>query len=148
MSEVDMQCMGIVLCDQVIEDKRTGKKSHIGIFNDIMVAKVPTAHPCMFLVLSLTNCRREHEVEIEISRDDEHGGTPVMQLRGRVQKRNPLHVMDLVFEMRGVPLPGVGKYTIEVIVLPERERVAQRAFFVRQIPKPGVSAPPTEELSP
>ena len=133
MPELPVSCLSFILCDQVIEDVRTHKKSLIGTFNDIVVNKTPANHSCMFILLSLTNCRREYNVEIEISKDTDQGGERILVLNGCVKGKNPLDVIDLVFELRGVPLPEIGKYTIEVKVQPEGTRIAQRSFRVRQM---------------
>ena len=143
MSNIEPVCLGIILCDQVIEDKRTNKKSLIGTFNDIIVSKLPAKHPCMYLVVYLTNCRYENGIEIELSRDTDQGGEKIISMKGRVQGRNPLDVIDLVFEMHGVPLTGYGKYTIDVLVTPEQHRAAQRPFYVRRLP--GVQVQGREE---
>jgi hypothetical protein len=134
--ELHPKCLSIVLCDQVIEDKRTNKKSLIGTFNDIFAGKVPAKHPCMFLMLSLTNCRRPFDIALEVSRDTEQGGERLLSLKGPVQGKNPLAVLDLVFELHGVALPAFGQYTIDVTLQPDAVRLAQRSFYVREMPKP------------
>lgn len=133
MSETDPKCLSIILCDQVIEDKRTNKKSLIGTFNDIMVAGIPAKHPCMCLMLSVTNCRHEREIQIEILRDTEQGVEQLLTMQGRIRAKTPLDVIDLVFEMRGVPLQSLGQYTIDVTTQPDGARLAQRSFSVRPL---------------
>ena len=141
-------CLGILLCDQVIEDKRTNKKSLIGTFNDIFAGRLPAKHPCMCLVLSLTNCRRPLDVEVELSRDTDAGGERLLGLKGQVPAHNPLAVLDLVFELHGVPLPQLGKYTIDVTQLPDGRRIAQRSFYVHKAPAPpGGKGPPPDTAS-
>lgn len=138
MSYSQPLCLGITLCDQVIEDKRTNKKSLIGVFNDILAASLPAKHPCMFLVISLTNCLGKIDTEVTICRDSEYGedSKPLVGIRGQIEGRNPLDVLDLVVELRDMPLAEAGKYTIEMRCLPDGERVAQRFFQVKQIPPP------------
>ena len=138
------QCLCLLLCDQVIEDKRTNKKSLIGTFNDILTMQTPVRYPLMSLFLSLTNCLGEHEVTIELYHDNDTGGERVLQLTGKLEGKNPLDVIDMVFELRGAPLPHLGSYTIEARVKPENERIAQRRFYVRQAPQ----APPFPHTPP
>ena len=88
MSYNEPICLSIVLCDQVIEDRRTNKKSYIGVFNDILVERLPAKHPCMYLVVSLTNCLGRREIEITIARDTDLGQDQLMQIRGQLEKES------------------------------------------------------------
>lgn len=132
----DPVCLSVILCDQVIEDKRTSKKSLIGVFNEVLVTNVPAKHDCMFLFVTLTNCLGNHEINIEFSRDTEYDVESIMQIHGQIQGRNPMDIIDLVFELRGMPLPQSGKYQIDVYSVATNARIAQRSFHVRQIQPP------------
>jgi hypothetical protein len=129
-------CVGILLCDQVIEDIRTRKKSFIGVFNEIVAMQLPAKHPMLCLVVTLTGCLGKQEFEIVMSRQTDYGDEPVMRIQGGLQARSPLDIIDLIFELRDVPLVALGRHTIELRVLPEGERVAERSFFVKEFPKP------------
>ena len=144
MSYNEPICLSIVLCDQVIEDKRTNKKSYIGVFNDILVERLPAKHPCMYLVVSLTNCRGRHEIEITIARDTDLGQDQIMQIRGQIESKNPLDVIDLVFELRATPIKGCGVHTIDVWMQPDARRLAQRCFYVKQLPEHHPGSPRKE----
>jgi len=133
--------LSIVLCDQVIEDKRTNKKSLIGVFNDIITGRLPTKHPCMYLVISLTNCLGNNEFEINLTRDTDYGDHPILQMKGRFEAQTPLDVIDLVFELRDVPLTHTGKHTIEILSQPNAHRIAQRFFYVKKFGNPAQPKP-------
>lgn len=138
----DPVCLSVVLCDQVIEDKRTGKKSLIGVFNEIHVGHLPATHGCMFLLVTLTNCRGSHELKIEFTRDGEYDVETVMEMRGQIKADNPLAIIDLVFEMRGIPFARAGRYTIDITSLTTKNRLAQRFFFIRHHKTPPPQSPP------
>jgi len=140
MNSHDPICLSVVLCDQLIEDRRTNKKSLIGVFNEIVVGRFPAKHGCVFLLVTLTNCLGNHEIQIEFSRDLEYDVESIMQIRGQIQGRNPMDIIDLVFELRGLPLPQPGKYQIDVLSAKDGSRLAQRYFYVRQLP-PGAQPP-------
>ena len=53
----------------MIDDKLSNKKSAIGIFNTILVAKVPTVIHQMAILASLTEIARRVEVELRLIRD-------------------------------------------------------------------------------
>lgn len=130
MTPVEPQCLGIVFCDQLIEDRRTGKKSLIGLFNDILVSHTPVKHPRMFLVVSLTNCLGRFEFQLRFSRERELDEETLMEIGGQVEGRNPLAVMDLVFELNDLALPQPGKYLMELLRRSDGEVLAQRPLFV------------------
>ena len=138
--DMSPRCLALVICDQVIEDKRTNKKSLIGTFNDIMALKAPVRYPVMTVFLSVTDCLGEHDVFIEIYRDNDTGGERVLRIPGKLNGRSPLDVIDMVFELRGVPLPDYGSYTLEAHIEPGGRRVGQRRFYVR--PAPPQAQPP------
>ena len=48
-------CVALIICDDVIEDRRTGNKSLIGLFNGIGAGQLPAVHPRMYLVASVTS---------------------------------------------------------------------------------------------
>jgi hypothetical protein len=135
MSYDDPICLSIVLCDQVIEDRRTGKKSYIGVFNDILAERLPAKHACMSLVVSLTNCLGRYDVGISIARDTDVGQEQILQIRGQLESKSPMEVIDLVFELRATPLTGPGVHTIDVCIQPDDRRIAQRCFHVKQLPE-------------
>lgn len=139
MSLPDPLCLNVVLCDQIIEDKRTGKKSLIGVFNEIHVTHLPAVHGCMFLLVTLTNCLGAHEINIGISRDTEYDAEIIMNIHGQIQGRNPVDIIDLVFELRGLPLAQDGKYQIDVTSMRTGQHLSQRSFFVRQV---NLTSPP------
>ncbi len=152
MTLPDPICLNVILCDTVIEDKRTGKKTLVGVFNEILVTRLPAQHDCMFLFVSLTNCRGQHDVTIQISREVEEGEQTIVQINGQINGQNPVEVVDLVFELRGVPIASAGVYHIDVNAVRTGRRLAQRQFHVRQIAMPPAppespNLPPYESLS-
>ena len=130
--------VSMLICDQVIDDKLTNKKSAIGIFNTILVPKLPTAIHQMAILASLTEIPGRVELELRLVRDTDNlvlfGG------KGRVEAPNPLAVVDLLFAMQGVRIPGEGQYAFEL--LSGGELLGRRRFQVRLRPSgplgPGV----------
>ena len=59
--------LAIVVCDQIIEDKLTGKKSLIGIFNQIGTNNFPCRHPQMCVFVSLTEGRGQCAARLRIT---------------------------------------------------------------------------------
>jgi len=90
--------LAIVICDQIIEDKLTGKKSLIGIFNQIGTQSFPCRHPQLCVFVSLTEGRGQCAARLRIVHDEsEH---VVAEVNGNIQFPN-VHCDDaLILERR------------------------------------------------
>ena len=137
--------VSLLLCDQVIDDKLSNKKSAIGIFNTILVAKVPTVIHQMAILASLTEIARRVEVELRLVRDNDDA--VLFSGKGAVDAPDPLAVVDLLFAMQGLQIPEPGQYAFEL--LGGGELLGRRRFQVRlrqagQAPGP---QPPAERES-
>ena len=141
MAKPNPICLSIILCDMVIEDKRTNNKSYINTFNQIWVPRMPYHHPHMCVVISLTECMGRHELAIEFSRDTPEGEERLLELKGELNSPDPLAVVDLNFELRGFRIVGWGKYTIKAKALPDGTILGQRHFTAI---KPPQKMPPSQ----
>ncbi len=128
--------VSLLLCDQVIDDKLSNKKSAIGIFNTILVAKVPTVIHQMAILASLTEIAGRTEVELRLVRDADD--TVLFSGKGAVEAPDPLAVVDLLFAMQGLQIPEPGQYAFEL--LGGGELMGRRRFQVR-LRQPGTTPP-------
>ena len=121
------QCLALVVCDQVIEDRRTGNKTLVGLFNIIAVGALPTTHR-LFLMASVTGMDRPVPLTIKLVPPQ---GPPVeLTLEpGEKAKTQPQVVHDLVFDFRGLVLTHEGDYAIQLCH--EDVVLASRHFSVR-----------------
>lgn len=104
--------VSILICDQIIDDKLTNKKSAIGIFNTIVVPKVPTSIQQLAILGSLTEINGRIEMELRLIRDADD--EVLFSGKGAVEAPNPLAVVDLLFSMRGLRIPETGQYAFEL----------------------------------
>ena len=58
--------LGLLVCDTVITDAMTGKKTLVGIWNSLGATKFPHIIPNMNIFASLTNLEGENEVKIKM----------------------------------------------------------------------------------
>lgn len=131
--------VSLLICDQVIDDKLTNKKSAIGLFNLIVVPRLPAAIQQMAVLASLTEITGRTQLELRLVRDADNA--PIFSSSGYVTAPNPLAVVDLLFAMRGVRIPSAGQFAFEV--LHGAELLGRRRFQV--IVQPPPQPPPAQE---
>ena len=118
--------VSFLICDQVIDDKLSNKKSAIGIFNTIIVPKLPTSIHQMAILASVTEIVGRIELEIRLVRDTDNA--VLFSGKGHVEAPDPLAIVDLLFAMQGVKIPEAGQYGFEI--LSEAALLGRRRFQV------------------
>jgi len=121
------ECLAMVLCDDVVEDKRSNNKTLFNTFNQITALKFPAIHPKLVVFLSLTNGHGEVPFDLQFVRDKDD--RPLCGLKGTVKFGDPLAVADIVLTMRGLPLPDEGHYCFRLLLA--GEPVRERRLFVK-----------------
>ena len=129
--------LAIVICDLIIEDKQTYKKSLIGIFNQIGALQFPCRHPRMAVYVSLTEGRGAYAVRLRIVQEET--GHAVGEVCGQIQFGDIHAVAELNFDLLNLAFPQPGLYSIEfycddLLVLERRFQVLP--VQVQQPPQP------------
>lgn len=137
--------LAMVICDMIIEDRLTGKKSIIGLFNNIATGKFPCPHPSMNIFCVLTEgigqymgCLRCTNLE---------SGKSVMELKGPLPFPNPLAIVEFHFEIKNIVFPEAGQYIFELLC--DDQIVISRKFTVSKLEppqKPPEKLPGSSEL--
>jgi hypothetical protein len=115
VKSIDPQLVAFLICDQVIQDARSGKKSFISVFDVIWANKVPCVHPQLAIVAVLTGCHGEQNINLEITFDDKDGEKDILKINGLLKSEDPLGMVDLIFELRNIKFENYGKYTLRLI---------------------------------
>ena len=131
--------LAIVICDQIIEDKLTGKKSLIGIFNQIGTQSFPCRHPQICVFVSLTEGRGQSAARLRIVHDE--SSQVVAEVNGTIQFPDINAVVELNFNLVGLTFPEPGMYSIEFYC--DDALILERRFNVTHI-KPPQGPPPAE----
>ncbi|HUJ70773.1 MAG TPA: hypothetical protein VLZ30_00920 [Verrucomicrobiae bacterium] len=131
--------IAIVICDQIIEDKLTSKKSLIGIFNQIATQSFPCRHPQVCVFVSLTEGRGQCAARLRIVHDESNH--VVAEVNGNIQFPDVNMVVELNFSMVGLVFPEPGVYAIEFYC--DDALILERRFHVTHI-KPAQGPPPAE----
>jgi uncharacterized protein DUF6941 len=131
--------LAIVICDQIIEDKLTGKKSLIGIFNQIAAQTFPCRHPQLFVYVSLTDGRGQCAAKLRVIHDESNA--VVAEVNGQIQFPDVHAVVELNFGLVGLTFPEPGAYAMEFYC--DDFLVLERRFQVVHL-KPPQGPPPAE----
>ena len=106
--------LSLIVCDTIIEDKFTTKKTLVGLFDRIQVGKMPCVHPDMSVFVSLTGGRGEYPCEVICRHTD--GETVAFSAKGMIKLSDPRQVVDLVFRMKNVQFSKAGIYWLNFVV--------------------------------
>ena len=79
--------LALLICDQIITDRATGKQSLIGLFSKIHSAGFPATHPQLSVFVVLTEGRGQTELTIRIV-DGNEARAPLVQGRPSVTSIN------------------------------------------------------------
>ena len=131
--------LALMLCDTIIEDRFTGKKSLIGLFSQIHAQKIPCIHQSMMLLVSMTSGQGTYSCEIVFEHADLP--KPVFRTECPLTFENPFQVVDLVYQLKIVRFPLPGKYWIKVNI--DGVSVMMRPLMV--LPKKQEDKKPKEE---
>ena len=119
--------LALLLCEGVVEDSRTKNKSILNTFNRITSPNYPVRQDRLCIFVSMTNLRGEGEIDVRIASADKVPGEGILiGMKGKVISKNPLDVVELGIDMRGLRIPKAGQYVIEVLM--DGELLKQRRF--------------------
>ena len=107
------KALAFIICDSVIDDKATNKKSLIGLFNNIYANKFPATHPSLNVFLSLTEGYGDYQCSLVCKKADE--SLELVRIPGNIKFGNPLSVAEVKFEIRGIVIPEPGVYRFDFL---------------------------------
>jgi hypothetical protein len=105
-------CLSVVLCNEIIEDKRTNNKTLVSLFNGIVVNSLPATHPRMSVMASLTDARGKWPVSFIVRAPS---GAELLRFDGEAAFQDPLSVLDISVEIQGLALPESGVYFVDIM---------------------------------
>ena len=120
------RALAMIICDDVIEDRRTHKKSLIGIFNQIVASNFPAIHPKMHIFFSLTNGRGKCKAVLQhTSLSDLE---VLKEIQGEIHFLDPNMNLEYTFELLNVSFPRQGRYSFQLLL--DGKLVMERVFEV------------------
>ncbi len=129
-----------LVCDHVIQDAQTGKKSLIGVFHELRAERYPAVHPQLWIYANLTDGHGRYALEIRLVDVQEgsvlsRGEPPPLEIAG------PLQVAELSAQLRNVGLPRPGLY--EFHLLSNGQVLATKAVHATLLASPPPKGPRT-----
>jgi len=106
--------LALIPCDTIIDDKRTGKKSLIGIISQITTTVLPAILPTMGLMISFTGGMGSYSCEIHCRSNNLE--KPVFKMKGDVKFDHPNQVIEMIFQLVHLQFPVAGVYILEVFI--------------------------------
>ena len=105
--------VALLVCDQIITDRLTGKQSLIGMFSKVNVMKFPAVHPQLCVFVALTEGRGKTDLSIRIV-DGNESRPPLVEGKGVVQFKNPRDITHLALQFHGLRFPSPGEYRVQL----------------------------------
>lgn len=105
--------LALIVCDQIINDRMTGKHSLIGMFSRVHARAFPVAHPQICVFASLTDGHGKVDLTIRIV-DANEARPPLVEGKGRVEFSDPRAVAHLALQFHGLTFPEPGPYRVQL----------------------------------
>jgi len=120
----------ILICDQIIHEFGTNKKSLIGIFEDIHITAFPHSYPRIAVYVNLTDAHGKYILELRLVNSADNsvigsGKTPEVQID------NPLRTCEFALQIQNLVFRNPGVYEFQVFA--NGDLVATKAFNVKRV---------------
>src|SRR5919197_4724227 len=127
----------LLVCDMVIEDKTTNKKSLIGAFTDIWAPSFPCIQQKMGLYFCLTDGEGDYDVMIRVVQSETEN--KILEAGFGVHIVDRLSIYDFGLKLPILQFPDPGRYEIQLFA--NKEFLGRKEFRLSQLQMP----PPERE---
>ena len=108
------KCLAILVCEGVVEDSRTRNKCILNTYNTINSPQFPARKDRLAVFVSLTDGRGESPLELRLIRFENGMSNGMLSLKGKIEFKDPVTVVDVTFDIRDLIFPAPGEYEIQV----------------------------------
>lgn len=139
-----------LLCDYVLHEAGSNKKSLIGIFEQVNSPRFPFRHGRMSVYANFTDAHGSYDLALRLVRIRD--GKILLEAKGmRVQVQDPLQVSELGVNLEGIVFEEAGKY--EFALYANEQFLQSKPFRVVKVETPaggppGAAAPPSPPIPP
>ena len=121
----------MLICDYVITERGTNKKSLIGVFENIGAATFPCTHFALSVYIKLTDAQGGYHFRLELVDLQSDVMIGKSEMPEEVRVPSPLDAHELVFNLRGVRFMHAGNYDFRIFA---NDRIyGQKKLVVEQI---------------
>lgn len=121
-------CVSMLICHDVIEDKRSGNKSLFNLFNAVGAVSLPATQQRMTVVATMTNLLRETPLQLVVRTPS---GREEVSATGLLGAADPEDAVDVLFELHGMQISEFGLFQVELTSI--GERLSMRRFRVIKV---------------
>jgi len=122
----------LIVCDMIIDDKATSKKSLIGTFTHIWAQGFPCIHYKLAVYFSLTDGEGDYEVVLRLVNSESEMVLTEVGLALTMADR--LAINDFGMNIPVVQFPTAGRYEFQLFA--NKEFLGRKEFLVTQIIPP------------
>lgn len=116
----------LLVCDMVIEDKITSKKTIVGAFTDIWAPDFPCVHHHMGIYFCLTDAEGEYEIALRLANSD--SGDLLAEAGLSVNISDRLGISDFGINLPMAVFPKAGRYEFQLYA--NKEFLGRKEFRV------------------
>lgn len=129
--------LALILCDQIITDVGTFKKSLIGTFNSVMAERLPVIFPRMSVYAALTNGQGNTTAKLRcVSMDSPDGSERTLwEVAAPISFSNPNQVVEICFDLNRIAFDCPGLHSLELYC--GDDLLMERRFHVNSSPAEG-----------
>ncbi|MBI4578026.1 MAG: hypothetical protein HY722_17325 [Planctomycetes bacterium] len=130
MHPPEPRVVSFLICDQIITERGTHKKSLIGVFHDLWAPAFPCVHPRMSIYSCLSDALGRYEFEVrlvEVNSQQVVGGGRIPPL----EIQDKLAQVELALDLHHVGFPRAGKHEFQLCS--GGRPIFSKAFMVRLI---------------
>lgn len=126
MSVAKPTSLALIICDTVIDDRETNKKTLVGIFNNISAQKVPCRHPELHVFVSLTDGHGVYRTKLECRHRE--SGARAFEVQTDIKCEDPNQVVEINFALQGVVFQQYGIHNFDLYC--DDQLIISRRFAV------------------
>jgi hypothetical protein len=132
--------LGMVICDNVIQDPDSKKYYLLGTATVTYAASFPVRHEKLCVYAVLTDLHGKANVRLRLVYVDPNStdDSEIMAIAGEVESPDRLAVAELVFGLRNLIFPQAGEYRVQLYS--DEYFLGERRFSVHRVPTPNKPA--------
>jgi hypothetical protein len=121
-------CVAMLICHDVIEDKRSSNKTVVNIFNAVGASQLPATQQRLTVMATITNNVNETPLQLVVRTPS---GKEEISASGTLPPGQGDDAVDVLFELHGMQIREFGNYQVELTSA--GERLAMRKFRCIQV---------------